>query len=214
MLRAAYLKVMRPMARAALRAGLTPNMVTIAGTVATVLAAAILFPTGHLFVGAVVVYLFVLADDLDGIMAREGGGTTRFGAVLDASCDRIADGTIFGSLLWWSAFGLHNPPLTAAVLISLVASEVISYVKARAEASGLRADIEIIQRRHRLLVVLVAAALADLPFSPMPVVFDVAMWALAAASVLTVVQRLHVARSFPGATTKLPRADGDGATAP
>lgn len=88
-------------------------------------------------VGAVAVWFFVLADMLDGAMARERGYGTRFGAVLDATCDRIADGAVFCGLLWWAAFGLHNTPLVVATMICLVTSQVISYVKARAEATGL-----------------------------------------------------------------------------
>ena len=74
---------------------------------------------------------------LDGAMARERGGGTRFGAVLDATCDRIGDGAVFCGLLWWAAFGLRSTSLVVATLICLVTSQVISYIKARAEASGL-----------------------------------------------------------------------------
>ena len=69
------------------------------------LAALTLFPIGQLFWGAFAVFVFVLADMLDGAMARERGGGTRFGAVLDATCDRISDGAMFCGLLWWAAFG-------------------------------------------------------------------------------------------------------------
>ena len=47
-------------------------------------------------------------------MARQSGGGTRFGAVLDATCDRISDGAVFCGLLWWAAFGLHSPSLMVA----------------------------------------------------------------------------------------------------
>lgn len=104
------------------------------------LAALTLFPIGQLWWGAFAVAVFVLADMLDGAMARERGGGTRFGAVLDAACDRIADGAIFAGLLWWAAFGMDSPALVVATLICLITSQVISYIKARAEASGLRGD--------------------------------------------------------------------------
>ena len=87
-----------PVARALLRAGFTPDSVTILGTAGAVLAALTLFPIGQLFAGAVVVSFFVLVDMLDGAMARERGGGTRFGAVLDATCDRISDGAVFCGL--------------------------------------------------------------------------------------------------------------------
>ena len=98
--RAAYAKLSRPVAKAALRIGLTPDSVTILGTAGTVIAALTLFPIGQLWWGAFAVSVFVLADMLDGAMARERGYSTRFGGVLDATCDRIADGAIFCGLLW------------------------------------------------------------------------------------------------------------------
>src|SRR4051795_7715716 len=137
MTRAAYEKLSTPIAKAALRAGLTPDSITIIGTAGTVIAALTLFPIGQLWWGAFAVCIFVLADMLDGAMARQRGGGTRFGAVLDATCDRIADGAIFCGLLWWVVFSLHSSSLAVATMICLVTSQVISYVKARAEASGL-----------------------------------------------------------------------------
>ena len=204
MTRAAYTKVSRPVARAALRMGFTPDGITIIGTAASVLAALTLFPIGQLFAGAVAVSFFVLADMLDGAMARERGYATRFGAVLDAACDRISDGAVFGGLLWWAAFGLDNAALVLATLICLVTSQVISYIKARAEASGLCGDGGLIERPERLVIVLVGAALSDLPLHPVAPALPVAMWLLAVASLLTIAQRVHTVRSSPGATDPLP----------
>jgi CDP-diacylglycerol--glycerol-3-phosphate 3-phosphatidyltransferase len=76
----------------------------------------------------------------------------------------------------------------------LVTSQVISYVKARAEASGLRAEGGIIERPERLVIVLVGAGLSDLPFYPIPWVLDAAVWLLAVASLVTLGQRLHAVR--------------------
>ncbi len=204
MSRAAYAKLSRPVARAALRAGLTPDIVTIVGTAGTVTAALTLFPMGQLWWGAFAVFVFVLADMLDGAMARERGGGTRFGAVLDAACDRIADGAIFAGLLWWAAFGMHNTTLVVAILICLVTSQVISYIKARAEASGLRGDGGIIERPERLVIVLVGAGLSGVPFLHIPWLLHVAVWLLAVASVITVAQRLHTVRTSPGAMDLIP----------
>lgn len=208
MTRAAYVKLSAPLARAALRAGLTPDAVTIIGTAGSVMAALTLFPAGHLFAGWLVIWFFVLADMLDGAMARERGGGTRFGAVLDAVCDRISDGAVFCGLLWWAAFGLGSSSLTVATLICLVTSQVISYIKARAEASGLNGSGGLIERPERLVIVLLGAGLSDLPFFPLPIALHVAMWLLAGASLVTVGQRLHSVRSSPGATDVLKNTDG------
>ena len=204
MTRAAYTKLSVPLAKAALRVGLTPDMVTIIGTAGSVLAALTLFPIGKLFLGWLVIWFFVLADMLDGAMARERGGGTRFGAVLDATCDRISDGAVFCGLLWWAAFGLHSSSLMVATLICLVTSQVISYIKARAEASGLSANGGLIERPERLIIALGGAGLSDVPYFPLPIVMHIAMWVLAVASLITVGQRLHSVRTSPGAVDMIP----------
>ncbi|MCV7358083.1 phosphatidylinositol phosphate synthase [Mycolicibacterium fluoranthenivorans] len=205
MTRAAYTKLSQPVARAALRVGFTPDSITVLGTAGSVLAALILYPVGQLWWGSVAVFFFVLADMLDGAMARERGGGTRFGAVLDATCDRIADGAVFCGLAWWIVFGMHNAQLLVATLVCLVTSQVISYIKARAEASGLRGDGGIIERPERLVIVLAGAGLSGL--FGLPLILDVAMWVLAVASVVTVAQRLHAVRTSPGAMDAMPAAD-------
>lgn len=209
MTRAAYVKLTTPVAKMFVRSGFTPDSITIIGTAGTVIAALTLFPIGQLFWGSLAVSFFVLADMLDGAMARISGGGTRFGAVLDATCDRIADGAIFGGLLWWAAFGLHSASLVVALLICLVTSQVISYIKARAEASGLRGDGGIIERPERLLITVVAAFLAGLIFFPIPLALHIAMWLLAATSLVTFAQRLHTVRLSPGAMDPLEKSVSD-----
>jgi CDP-diacylglycerol---glycerol-3-phosphate 3-phosphatidyltransferase len=203
-------RVTTPVARAFLHAGLTADSVTIIATAAAVLGALTLFPSGRLFAGTLVITFFVMFDMVDGAMARESGGGTRFGAVLDATCDRISDGAVFCGLAWWAAFGLHSPSLVVATLICLVTSQVISYIKARAEASGLRGDGGFIERPERLIIVLVGAGLSGLPVFPLPWALDVAMWLLAAASMITCAQRLHTVRHSPGAADPMPPAGAQG----
>ncbi|BBY36386.1 CDP-diacylglycerol--inositol 3-phosphatidyltransferase [Mycobacterium mantenii] len=201
--RAAFARLTTPTARACLRMGLTPDVVTVLGTVVAVAGALTLFPMGKLFAGTLVVSFFVLFDMLDGAMARERGGGTRFGAVLDATCDRVSDGAVFCGLLWWIVFGLHDRLLVVATLICLVTSQVISYIKARAEASGLRGDGGLIERPERLIIVLVGAGVSDFPYVAWPPALPVAMWVLAVASLVTCAQRLHAVRTSPGATDRL-----------
>jgi CDP-diacylglycerol--glycerol-3-phosphate 3-phosphatidyltransferase len=203
MTRAAYAKLSRPVARTALRVGFTPDSITIIGTAGSVLGALTLLPVGQLWWGSVTVCFFVLADMLDGAMARERGFGTRFGAVLDATCDRIGDGAIFCGLLWWVAFGMGSTSLVVATMICLVTSQVFSYVKARAEASGLSGDGGLIERPERLIIVLSGAGLSGL-FS-LPWLLHVAMWGLALASLVTLAQRLHSVRCSPSAMEELPR---------
>jgi phosphatidylinositol phosphate synthase len=207
MTRAAYTKISTPVAKAALRAGLTPDSITIVGTAGTVVAALTLYPIGQLWWGSVAVWFFVLADMLDGAMARERGGGSRFGAVLDATCDRIGDGAIFGGLLWWAAFGMDSAALVVATLICLVTSQVISYIKARAEASGLEGGGGLIERPERLMIVLFGAGLSGL--FGVPWLLHIAMWGLAVASLVTLGQRVHTVRTSPGAMEPLRQSGAD-----
>jgi len=216
--RATFAGITTPVARVLLRAGLTADIVTMVGTAGAVLAALTLFPTGQLFAGTLIVWFFVHFDMVDGAMARQSGGGSAFGAVLDATCDRISDGAVFCGLAWWAAFGLDDPPLVVATLICLVTSQVISYIKARAEASGLRGDGGYIERPERLIIVLVGAGLSGLPVFPLPWALPVAMWLLAVASLITCAQRLHTVRTSPGAVEPLPQmsegSDGEETTGP
>ncbi|MBD0861432.1 CDP-alcohol phosphatidyltransferase family protein [Gordonia sp. zg691] len=199
--RASVSKVTLPIGRALLRTGLTPDIITVVGTVAGVAAALTLFPMGHLFIGTLIIWLFVMFDMLDGAMARARGGGTRFGAVLDATCDRIADGAIFAGLAWWCAVTEPHDLLLVATLICLVTSQVISYAKARAEASGLYGDGGLIERPDRLVIVLAGTGLTGLGLWW---AVHVAMWLLAVGSVITVGQRMWSISRSPGARDLIP----------
>ena len=184
--RAVVSYVLNPVARFLLRIGVTPNAVTVAGTVG-VLIGSYFGSQGHLFWGTVIVTAFALTDALDGTMARMRGGSGKFGALLDSSLDRLSDGAVFGAVAYYLA--TENNPYggVVAALISLVAGQVVSYVKARAQSLGLNADVGIAERLERLLIVgaggLLGAAGQDwgLP---------AALWVLAALSLFTVFQRL------------------------
>ncbi|AUH69136.1 MULTISPECIES: phosphatidylinositol phosphate synthase [Gordonia] len=207
--RASVSKVTLPIGRALIRTGLTPDAMTLVGTVITVGASIALFSQGYLFAGALVTWAFVMFDMLDGAMARARGGGTRFGSVLDATCDRIADGAIFGALAWWAAFTAPHRPLLIATLICLVTSQVISYAKARAEAAGLYGDGGLIERPDRLIIVLVGAGFTDFPGLHWWWAIHVAMWALAVLSVITVGQRMWSIYCSPGARDLIPIAVPD-----
>ena len=116
---------------------------------------------------------------------------------------------MFCGLAWWVAFGLHSSSLVVATLICLVTSQVISYIKARAEASGLDGGGGLIERPERLVIVLLGTWLSDLPSFPVPMVLQVTMWSLAVASLVTVGQRLHAVRSSPGAVDMIEQPGGD-----
>lgn len=98
---------------------------------------------------------------------------------------------------------MHDRLLTVATLICLVTSQVISYIKARAEASGLRGDGGMIERPERLIIVLTGAGVSDFPFVAWPPALPVGMWVLAVASLITCGQRLYTVWTSPGATDRV-----------
>jgi CDP-diacylglycerol--glycerol-3-phosphate 3-phosphatidyltransferase len=198
--RASVSKVTDPVGRAMLRMGLGPDQVTVIGTVGAVAGAISLLATGHLFVGTLVVMVFVFFDLFDGAMARARGYGTRFGLVLDASCDRIADGAIFGSVAYYCFTKGADRTLGVACLLILVAAQVVSYVKARADSVDLKIGGAIAERAERNVVGLVGTGLAGLG---VPYALPICLWVLAAACIITVVQRLVQVRTAA-------KAAGDG----
>lgn len=180
-------RLVDPVAAGLLRAGVTPDAVTVTGTLGVVLGALVFFPRGMMFTGTAVVFFFVLTDLLDGTMARMRGTSGRFGAWLDSTCDRVADAAIFGGLVLWFTGDGDSRTMAAVTLFCLVAGSVVSYAKARAEGLGLRCDVGLAERAERLILVLAGTLLAGLGLD---VALDVLLWVLAAASAVTVVQRL------------------------
>jgi phosphatidylinositol phosphate synthase len=176
-----------------LRTGIGPDAITFIGATGTVASALWFFPRGQLLAGTIGVTVFVLFDLLDGAVARARGHGTPFGTVLDATCDRIADGALFAALTWW-CFGVGDDrPLAVAALFCLVSAQVISYIKARAEATGLSADGGMVERAERFIITLVGAGLTGLG---VPFALEVALWLLAGLQLVTVTQRmLSVRRS-------------------
>ena len=177
-----------PLAKRLVAAGVTPDVITAVGTVGAVASALVFFPQGWFFGGTLLIWFFVMFDLLDGTVARLGGRSSTFGAVLDSSCDRIADAAVFGTVAWYYARHGQRWILLAA-LLCLVLGSLTSYIRARAEAAGLSATVGIAERAERLIIVLVGTGLSDFPGYHVPYVLAVALWLLVAASTITVYQR-------------------------
>ncbi|MGK5739672.1 phosphatidylinositol phosphate synthase [Micromonospora sp. URMC 103] len=201
--RAGMTRVVEPLARGLLRAGVTPNAVTVTGTVGVLVGALGFGARGQLVAGALIVTVFALTDLLDGTMARMSGGSTRFGAFLDSSMDRVADSAVFGAVAYWLATqGDHAG--VAAALLCLAAGSLVSYVKARAEGLGMTANVGVAERTERLLIVGVGGLLTGLGVD---LALQIALWLLAAVSIFTVGQRMvHVYRQ----ARQLPPPGGNG----
>ena len=192
-------RVVDPVAGALLRAGVSPDAITVLGTVGVVTGALAFFPRGELFVGTLVVTVFVLTDMLDGAMARRIERRSVFGAWLDSTCDRLADAAVFSGLVLWLVGEGDDRVLAGVALFCLVSGSLVSYAKARAEGLGLRCDVGFAERAERLIIVLVAAGFSGLGVTW---ALPVGLWALAVASAVTVVQRLLEVRRQAAAAVR------------
>lgn len=182
--------VIEPPARLLLRLRVSPDAVTIAGTVLTSAVALALLPQGRFIPAVVIMLVLSMSDLLDGTMARMAGTSGPWGNFLDATLDRVADGAIFGGLALYGAFQ-DQPWITAAALLALVTGQVTSYSKARAEAVGATANVGIAERAERLIIAGVAALLAGFG---VPYVLPVALWVLGFLGLVTVAQRIWTVR--------------------
>lgn len=191
-------RLITPLARFLLRAGISPNAMTVAGAVGTWLSALYFFPRGYFFVGTLVVTIFLLSDLFDGTMARlDGSKGSRFGALLDSTLDRISDSLIIIALIIWAESANFNADenffdsgqTVALLLIALLSGFLISYVRARAEGLGISCDVGIAERPERLIVLLVGTGFYGLGvMSALPV----ALLLLLCINVMTVIQRVVV----------------------
>jgi CDP-diacylglycerol---glycerol-3-phosphate 3-phosphatidyltransferase len=191
-LRAFFTNLITPVARLLLRLNVSPDAVTVVGTLGVVLAAVWFFPQGELLLGVLVITAFVFSDLLDGTMARLSGRTSTWGAFLDSTLDRMGDSAIFGGLVLYYAWVVESQVLAALTLYCLVTGWLTSYARARAESLGYEAKGGIAARADRLVAVLVAAGLSDI--FDVPVLLEVVLWLLAVASTATVVQRILTVR--------------------
>ncbi len=191
--------VWAPIGDLLLRLGVSPNTVTLVGTLGVCAGALICFPQGWLLAGVLVVSAFVFSDMLDGYMARTSGQNSPFGAFLDSTLDRIGDAAIFGGLALYYVGPGDSEWRTALAIYCLTMGSVTSYARARAESLGMQAKVGIAERSDRLVSILLMTGLADL--LRLLGAGDGVMWlipitlgVLAVASTVTVVQRILVVR--------------------
>ena len=188
-IRGLWEQVTGPVGRAVGRTSVSPNVLTIIGVAVQVVVAALIVD-GRLLAAGLVAVVAGLLDALDGAVARSTNATSRFGAFLDSTTDRASDALFFAPIAW--LYGVrpdtaaHDQPWVAATaLIALVASFLVSYIKARAESLGFTCNVGIAERAERLIIVILALVFSSL-LPPLLVL-------LAVLAVITVVQRIgHV----------------------
>lgn len=183
-----WTELIKPVAIGLTKIGLTPNVVTWVGTFATVIVSFVCFPQGWLWQGVLLLLLFIFSDSLDGTMARATGQTSRWGAFLDSTLDRIADGAIFGALALY--FSDQDSQLGVVVsIVALVLGQVTSYSKARGEAIGVEVSGGIAGRADRLVIVLLGTLLTGVGVE---LALPIAMSLLCLTGAITVAQRMSI----------------------
>jgi CDP-diacylglycerol--glycerol-3-phosphate 3-phosphatidyltransferase len=190
-LKPAVTRAINPIARGALRLGLTPNVVTATGAIGLVISALYFYPRQEFFWGTIAISIFALSDLFDGAMARiSQKGASRWGGFLDSTIDRITDSAIVVGLIF--ALIDIDDPLAPIALAALVAGGLVSYIRAKAEALDIECSGGIAERTERLILTLTAIGLDGLG---VPYVLAIGIWALLLLATVTVVQRVLIVKA-------------------
>jgi len=203
-----FVALIGPVARALIRADVAPNTITTLGTL-LVIGSGVAFGSGAIRAGGVLLLLSGIFDLLDGQVARQGGKMTTFGAFYDSTLDRVGEGAVFTGLIFYFLTGPLpaelKPRAIAAGLLALVASFLVSYTRARAEALGVENRVGIAARAERLLLLGIPTLVFGAGPGRQGVLLFWIVAVLAIVSAITVIQRVvHVARVARGAPPPSP----------
>ncbi len=180
--------MLAPFVNLFIRLGISPDVITVVGTVGVSAGALVFFPQGMLWQGVLVVTAFVFSDLIDGAMARKLGRSSNFGAFLDSTLDRVADAALFGGMALYFAWQAEDRLYLVISLVCLTMGSITSYARAKGEQLGYDAKTGLAERPDRLVGLLVPTFFGDL--LDVPVVYEVALWLIAVLSTITVVQRI------------------------
>jgi len=189
--RALFTRILTPTAAFLVRRGVSPDVVTLVGTLGVVVGALVFYPMHEFFWGTVFITCFVFSDLIDGTMARMSERSSRWGAWLDSTLDRVGDAAVFGGLAMWFAGDGDNLLMVGLCLYCLSTGGVVSYARARAEGLGMTANVGVTERADRLVAILVATGLDGLG---VPYIQAAALWLLAVGSTITIGQRALAVR--------------------
>ena len=176
---------------------LTPNAISLTGFVGNLVAAALVWQK-YFFLGGVAFILGSIMDTLDGRYSRMSGKGTPFGAFLDSTLDRIEEGIVLTAVAAYFATQ-GNELAVAAVVIAVLASLMVSYTRARAEALGVECKVGIASRAVRVVILSIGLVFAKGAGIGDFELLAPAVYVLAGLSTITVFQRIfHVRRELSG----------------
>ena len=193
-----FYAAVNPLVERLIRAGVRPNTITTIGT-GLVLISAVVYASGHIRIGGLLLLLSGVADTLDGQVARGGAMVTRFGAFYDSTIDRVGDGATFigiGAFLLTAPDVAYRTPAVILCMVAILGSVLVSYARARAEGLGIDCKVGIAQRAERVL----GLGLASLVFGAgrHALLLEAIVALLAVASIITVVQRFVYVHQYAG----------------
>ncbi len=176
----------QPAVRLLAGTSITPNAISWAGFSVTV-GAMVLIISGHLFAAGFVALIAGFFDILDGALARSTNRATRFGAVLDATLDRLAEAVLLLGVLIFYILNANERPVIVALLVTLtmIGSFMVSYIRARAEAAGLECQVGLFTRTERVAVLALGLLLSQIDYA-----LIIALAIIVVFSFITVGQRL------------------------
>ncbi len=170
---------------------LTPNAISLTGFVLNLAAAGLI--VGRLFFLAGIAFIVgSIMDTLDGRYSRMSGKGTQFGAFLDSTLDRLEEGIVLTAVAAYFA-SRHNQAAVAAVVIAVLASLMVSYTRARAEALGVECKVGLATRPVRVVIISIGLVFAKGASLGHFELLAPAVYVLAGLSLFTVGQRIwHV----------------------
>jgi CDP-diacylglycerol--glycerol-3-phosphate 3-phosphatidyltransferase len=190
-LKPAVTRAITPIARGALRMGLTPNAVTFTGAIGLVASALYFYPRQEFFIGTLFIVFFALSDLLDGAMARiSETGASRWGGFLDSTIDRITDSAILLGLT--IALIETNDSLVPVALGALIMGTLVPYIRAKAESLGIECSGGIAERTERLIIALCAIGFEGLGI---PFALAIGVWLLFILAAITSIQRILIVKA-------------------
>jgi len=148
-----YLRVINPVADWLVARRVHPNTITAVGTACSVIGG-VIYGTGHIRTAGLFLGITALFDVLDGTVARRTNRSSTFGAFLDSTLDRLADGAVLGGLAVYYALNAqhHSTPMVVVCLAGIIGAFLTSYTRARAEALGIDAKVGMLQRPERVVL--------------------------------------------------------------